>query len=79
MNDLMLFACIFLWKADFSWGREKQIGAASKLRRNKIKGVNEKAKDSHYFLQASITKCQPFSFGAKIFLTDDAACLSRNI
>ena len=38
--------------------------------------MNEKAKDSH-FLQASITKCQPFSFGAKIFLTDDAACLQH--
>ena len=43
-----------------------------------IGGVNEKSKDS-FPLQASITKCQLFSFGSKIFVTSDAACLSRNI
>ena len=53
----MLFACIYLWKADFSWGRQKQMGTASKPRRNKIGGVNGKSKDS-LPLQASIKKCQ---------------------
>ena len=43
-----------------------------------IEGVNEKSKDS-FPLQARITKCQLFSFDAKIFVTSDAACLSRNI
>ena len=57
MNDLMLFACIYMWKADFSWGRQKQMGTASKPRRNKMGGVNGKSKDS-LPLQASITKCQ---------------------
>ena len=57
MNELILFACIYLWKADFSWGRQKQIGTASKPRRNKMGGVNGKSKDS-LPLQASITKCQ---------------------
>ena len=44
-------------------------------------GVNGKSKDS-LPLQASITVSiadnEPFSFGAKIFVTSDAACLSRN-
>ena len=45
-------------------------------------GVNGKSKDSLPF-QASITVSiadnEPFSFGAKIFVTSDATCLSRNI
>ena len=60
------------------WGWQIQIGIASRPRRNKIGGVNEKSKDS-FPLQASITKCQLFSFDAKIFVTCDAAYLSRNI
>ena len=66
----MLYACIYLWKADFFWGWQKQIGTALK--------PSLESKDS-LPLQAGITKCQPFSFGAKIFVTSGAACLSRNI
>ena len=36
MNDLMLFACIYLWKADFFWGWQKQIGTALKPIRSKF-------------------------------------------